>query len=191
MFSDFLFVRLFQDQVTNQAVRVPLTSRWQLEYGGVPRCLHPSDLWLSDSMPLSNQICSGFVRCASSLPGDGGGISCWPGRSGWTGRLERASPRLRGGHYAAPGEHGPARRSVPRSWCGRIGVVTRVVHVPYVVEQDEDGIWCASAQLRPGVGAVGDGPTAEAAVADLRDALEALLAEVGPPDELTLTLDVA
>ena len=84
-----------------------------------------------------------------------------------------------------------ARRSVLRSCCGRIGVVTRVVHVPYVVEQDEDGVWCASAQLRPGVGAVGDGPTAEAAVADLRDALEALLAEVGPPDELTLTLDVA
>jgi len=69
--------------------------------------------------------------------------------------------------------------------------VTRVVHVPYVVVQDEDGVWCASAQLRPGVGAVGDGPTAEAAIADLRDALEALLAEVGPPDELTLTLDVA
>lgn len=68
--------------------------------------------------------------------------------------------------------------------------MTRVVHVPYVVERDEDGVWCASAQLRPGVGAVGDGPTAEAAVADLRDALEALLAEVGPPDELTLTLDV-
>jgi len=69
--------------------------------------------------------------------------------------------------------------------------VTRVDHVPYVVEQDEDGVWCASAQLRPGVGAVGDGPTAEAAVAGLRDVLEALLAEVGPPDELTLTLDVA
>jgi hypothetical protein len=68
---------------------------------------------------------------------------------------------------------------------------TRVVHVPYVVAQDEDGVWCASALLRPGVGAVGDGPTAEAAVADLRDALGALLAEVGPPDELTLTLDVA
>jgi hypothetical protein len=43
----------------------------------------------------------------------------------------------------------------------------------------------------PGVGAVGDGPTAEAAVGDLRDALEALLAEVGSPDERTLTLDVA
>jgi hypothetical protein len=80
---------------------------------------------------------------------------------------------------------------VPLSGYGRIEVVTRIVHVPYVVVQDEDGVWCASAQLRPGVGAVGDGPSAEAAVADLRGALEALLAEVGPPDELTLTLDVA
>jgi predicted RNase H-like HicB family nuclease len=69
--------------------------------------------------------------------------------------------------------------------------VTRDVHVPYVVEQDEDGVWCASAQLRPGVGAVGDGATPEAAVADLRTALEALLDVVGPPDELTLTLNVA
>ena len=69
--------------------------------------------------------------------------------------------------------------------------MTRVVHVPYVVEQDEDGVWCASAQLRPGVGAVGDGPTQEAAIADLRTALEALLDVVGIPDELTLTLDVA
>ena len=43
----------------------------------------------------------------------------------------------------------------------------------------------------PGVGAVGDGPTQEAAIADLREALEILLAETGPPDELTLTLDVA
>ena len=70
-------------------------------------------------------------------------------------------------------------------------LVTRVVHVPYAIEQDEDGVWCASAQLRPGVGAVGDGPTQEAAIADLREALQVLLAEVGPPDELTLTLNVA
>jgi predicted RNase H-like HicB family nuclease len=71
------------------------------------------------------------------------------------------------------------------------GDMTRVIHVPYTVEQDEDGVWCASAQIRPGVGAVGDGPTREAAVAELRDALEALITEVGVPDELTLTLDVA
>jgi hypothetical protein len=60
----------------------------------------------------------------------------------------------------------------------RIGVVTRVVHVLYAVEQDEDGVWCASAQIRPGVGAVGDGPTPEAAVADLRAALVRLLGAV-------------
>jgi hypothetical protein len=69
--------------------------------------------------------------------------------------------------------------------------VTRIVHVPYVVERDEDGVWCACARLGPGAGAVGDGPSAEAAVAGLRGALETLLAEAGPPEELTLTLDVA
>jgi predicted RNase H-like HicB family nuclease len=69
--------------------------------------------------------------------------------------------------------------------------MVRDVHVPYVVEQDEDGVWCASAQLRPGVGAVGDGATPEEAIADLRAGLEALLDVVGPPDELTLTLNVA
>lgn len=69
--------------------------------------------------------------------------------------------------------------------------MSRQVHVPYVVEQDETGMWCASAQLRPGVGAVGDGESAEAAVADLRKSLRALLEEVDPSPELTLTLDVA
>jgi predicted RNase H-like HicB family nuclease len=63
--------------------------------------------------------------------------------------------------------------------------MTRVVHVPYTVEQDEDGVWCAHAQLRPGVGANGDGPTREAAIADLREALAALMEEFGVPDELT------
>lgn len=69
--------------------------------------------------------------------------------------------------------------------------VTRVVHVPYSLSQDEDGVWCAAAQLAPGVGAVGDGDSPESAVDDLRDALTVLLAETGPPLELTLTLDVA
>ncbi|MEQ4718143.1 hypothetical protein [Nonomuraea sp. B19D2] len=69
--------------------------------------------------------------------------------------------------------------------------MSRTQHVPYVLEQDEDGIWCASAQLRPGVGAVGDGPTAEAAVADLREALIALIEEVGLSSEVTVTVNVA
>jgi predicted RNase H-like HicB family nuclease len=65
------------------------------------------------------------------------------------------------------------------------------VHVPYSIEQDEDGVWCAHAQLRPQVGAHGEGESPEAALADLREALSGLIAEFGVPQELTLTLDVA
>ena len=54
--------------------------------------------------------------------------------------------------------------------------VAQVVHVPYVVEQDEDGAWHASALFRLGVGASGDGATREEAITDLR---AALLAERG------------
>jgi predicted RNase H-like HicB family nuclease len=53
------------------------------------------------------------------------------------------------------------------------------VRVPYVVEQDEDGFWCAHAQVRPGVAAFGDGLTREAALDDLRTGLTALLSVVG------------
>lgn len=44
---------------------------------------------------------------------------------------------------------------------------------------------------RPGAGANGEGETADAAVADLREALEALIAEFGAPDEITVMVDVA
>jgi len=57
--------------------------------------------------------------------------------------------------------------------------MSRAVHVPYTVEQDEDGIWCARAQRRPGVGAHGEGDSREAAIADLREALIGLIAEFG------------
>lgn len=69
--------------------------------------------------------------------------------------------------------------------------MAQVVHVPYVAEQDEDGGWRASALLRPGVGAVGDGTTQEEAITDLRAALLALLEVVGPPSELTVTVNSA
>jgi predicted RNase H-like HicB family nuclease len=62
------------------------------------------------------------------------------------------------------------------------------VTVPIVVERDEDGIWCAHAQLRPGVGAHGEGDTEEAAVEDLREALVGLIAEFGVPRELSFTV---
>jgi predicted RNase H-like HicB family nuclease len=69
--------------------------------------------------------------------------------------------------------------------------MTRAVHIPYTIEPDQDGAWCAHAQLRPGVGANGEGDSREAAIADLRQALDGLIAEFGPPPELTLTIDVA
>ncbi|GIJ47065.1 hypothetical protein Val02_39510 [Virgisporangium aliadipatigenens] len=65
---------------------------------------------------------------------------------------------------------------------------SRVVTVPVVVELDEDGVWCAHAQLRPGVGAHGEGDTEEAALEDLREALTALIEEFGVPRELSITV---
>jgi hypothetical protein len=54
--------------------------------------------------------------------------------------------------------------------------VIPVIRVPYVTGQDEDGVWCASARLRPGVGVFGDGPTTmEAVMADLCAGLGLLL----------------
>ena len=69
--------------------------------------------------------------------------------------------------------------------------MTRSVHILYTIEQDEDGVWCAHAQLCPGVGAHGEGDTADAAIADLREALAGLIVEFGVPDELTVTVEVA
>jgi predicted RNase H-like HicB family nuclease len=64
----------------------------------------------------------------------------------------------------------------------------RTVTVPVVVERDEDGVWCAHAQLRPGVGAHGEGNTEEAALDDLREAHIGLIEEFGVPRELSVTL---
>lgn len=62
--------------------------------------------------------------------------------------------------------------------------MSHVVHVPYTVEVDEDRVWCAHAQLRPRVGAHGEGDTRDAAIADLPEALIGLIAEFGAPEEL-------
>ncbi len=52
-------------------------------------------------------------------------------------------------------------------------------------------MWCTHAQLRPGVGAHGEGYSREAAITDPREALIGLIVEFGAPDELTLMVDVA
>lgn len=86
-----------------------------------------------------------------------------------------------------PIDHGEARETEGLL----LEAMSRTVHVPYTLEQDEDGVWCAHAQLRPGVGAHGEGDTDQAAIEDLRAALSGLIAEFGPPQELTLDVDVA
>jgi hypothetical protein len=80
---------------------------------------------------------------------------------------------------------------VLRQVAERVSRISRAVHVPYTVEQDGDGVWCAHGQLRPGAGANSEGDSREAAIADLREALIGLIAEFGAPDELTLTPDIA
>jgi predicted RNase H-like HicB family nuclease len=65
---------------------------------------------------------------------------------------------------------------------------TTTVTVPIVVERDEDGMWCAHAQLRPGVGAHGEGMTEREALDDLREALVGLIEEFGVPRELSVTV---
>lgn len=56
--------------------------------------------------------------------------------------------------------------------------------VPYTIEQGEDGSWRAHAQIRPGVGARGEGETPDAALADLRVAFAVLAQEFDTPAEL-------
>ena len=72
---------------------------------------------------------------------------------------------------------------------GTLGDVA-IVHVPYTIEQDEDGVWCAHAWLGSSGGANGNGATAEEAVADLREAVEMVIGEDGVPEQLAQTLDL-
>ncbi len=64
------------------------------------------------------------------------------------------------------------------------------VHVPYTVEQDEDGVWCAHAWLGSSGGANGNGATADEAIADLRAAVRMVIEEDGIPAQLARSLDL-
>jgi predicted RNase H-like HicB family nuclease len=72
--------------------------------------------------------------------------------------------------------------------CGAFMAELRTVTVPVLVERDDDGVWSAHAQLRPGVGAHGEGESEEAALEDLREALVGLIEEFGVPQELPVTV---
>ena len=53
------------------------------------------------------------------------------------------------------------------------------IFVPYSVERDEDGVWCAHAWLGASGGAHGEGASRADAVADLREAVLMVLDEDG------------
>ena len=58
------------------------------------------------------------------------------------------------------------------------------VHIPYTVERDEDGAWCAHAVFVTADvhgGANGAGDTQESAITDLHEALAAMVEEFGLP----------
>jgi len=69
---------------------------------------------------------------------------------------------------------------------GTLDVVT-TVHVPYTVEQDEDGVWNTHAWLGESGGANGNGATPDEAVADLREAVQMVIEEDGVPVDEFLT----
>ena len=50
-----------------------------------------------------------------------------------------------------------------------------IVHVPYPLGRDEDGVWFAHAWLGSSGGANGNGATPAEAVADLREAVEMVI----------------
>jgi predicted RNase H-like HicB family nuclease len=73
---------------------------------------------------------------------------------------------------------------------GTLDYMATTVHVPYTVDQDEDGVWCAHAWLGASGGANGNGATPEEAVADLRQAVQMVIDEDGVPAQLARTLDL-
>ncbi len=66
----------------------------------------------------------------------------------------------------------------------------RDISVPYTIEQDEDGVWCAEAALTPKSFANGSGATPEAALEDLKEAIALLAETVGVPEQLVVTVEV-
>ncbi|MGW7686207.1 hypothetical protein ACWGID_36020 [Kribbella sp. NPDC054772] len=64
------------------------------------------------------------------------------------------------------------------------------LHIPYVVEEDENGIWIAEAALTPDAFLHTDGPTREAALEDLRDAVVEAVADSGLPDQLVVDVEI-
>ncbi|MFF0342220.1 type II toxin-antitoxin system HicB family antitoxin [Kribbella sp. NPDC004875] len=64
------------------------------------------------------------------------------------------------------------------------------LHVPYVVEQDDDGIWTAEAALTPDSFLHANGRTREAALEDLREAILEAVNDAGLPEQLVVDVEI-
>ncbi|TDD16725.1 hypothetical protein E1218_29150 [Kribbella turkmenica] len=64
------------------------------------------------------------------------------------------------------------------------------ITVPFTIEQDENGTWCAAAALNPDSFPNGEGATREAAIEDLKAAIAVLAETVGVPEQLTVTVEI-
>ena len=165
-----------------------------------------------DSAPVTRDVMAAERALRAARAGVAGWLDDRPGATPWAARRAAAGraltavrppPRKRHLAPSTPPNTGrvtPASRCnvtwlahprTPRSAKRYRGVMaqsgTTTVTVPVVVERDEDGVWCAHAQLRPGVGAHGEGNTEEEALDDLREALTGLIKEFGVPRELSVT----
>jgi predicted RNase H-like HicB family nuclease len=70
-------------------------------------------------------------------------------------------------------------------------MLQRELHIPFTVEQDENGDWCAAAALTPEAFANGQGETRDEAIEDLKAAIVLLAEEVGVPEQLVVTVESA
>jgi hypothetical protein len=130
-----------------------------------------------------------------------GGTAC-TGSAAWSWRSLRAGEAIGDGGAEQVGDRWLYWTSCPAGCSARVAVAgaaplsagtfgdVTTVHVPYTVEQDEDGVWSAHAWLGSSGGANGNGATPEEAVADLREAVEMVLDEEGIPAQLAQTLDL-
>jgi hypothetical protein len=68
--------------------------------------------------------------------------------------------------------------------------VRRQLHLPYIVGQDEDGVWIAEAALTPDIFVSGEGETRESSLDDLRTQIARVVADSGAPEQLVVDVDV-
>lgn len=66
----------------------------------------------------------------------------------------------------------------------------RQLHLPFVVDQDEDGTWIAESALTPDIFVSGEGETREASLDDLRLQIARAVADSGAPEQLVVDVDV-